>query len=145
MLYAGMFSLVGLIMLAGYLNRTILEINVLHDRSPPYVLLSDGSIRNGYTVKILNKLHEPRMVTLSANGLPGARVVIVGGETGDDAPVKIGTDDLRELKVYVTVPATEVKMLQGASTPIALVVRDTGSKTEMTRRSNFQTPTNGAN
>ena len=141
MLYAGMFALVGAIMLAGYLNRTILEINVLHDRSPPFVLLSDGSIRNGYTVKILNKLHEPRLVTLVANGVPGARITIVGS---DDAPVRIGTDDLRELKVYITVPATEVKKLQGASTPVSLIVRDTGSNTEMTRRTNFQTPTTGA-
>ncbi len=143
MLYGGMFALVGAIMLTGYLNRTILEINVLHDRSPPFVLLSDGSIRNGYTVKILNKLHEPRMVTLSANGLPGARVVIVGNEGGADTAIRIGTDDLRELKVYVTVPAVEVKKLQGASTPVSLIVRDTGSKTEMTRRTNFQTPTTG--
>ena len=49
-----------LIMLAALLNRSTLEINVLHDRNPPFVLLSDGGIRNGYTVKILNKLHEPR-------------------------------------------------------------------------------------
>ena len=46
------------------LYRSTLEINVLHDRNPPFVLLSDGSIRNGYTVKILNKLHEPRVFTL---------------------------------------------------------------------------------
>ena len=58
-------------MLAAWLNRTILEVNVLHDRNPPFVLLSDGSIRNGYTVKILNKLHEPRTFTLAARGLAG--------------------------------------------------------------------------
>jgi cytochrome c oxidase accessory protein FixG len=137
LLYAGMFSLVGLIMLAGYLNRTILEINVLHDRSPPFVLLSDGSIRNGYTVKILNKLHEPRMVEITPVGLPGARVTIVG----NDAPqVQIGTDDLRELRVYVTVPAVEARKLASPSVPVSLVVRDVASKTEMTRRTNFQSP-----
>ncbi|MEQ1613985.1 MAG: hypothetical protein ABL904_14665, partial [Hyphomicrobiaceae bacterium] len=76
-------------------------------------------------------------------GLPGARVVIVGNEGGADTAIRIGTDDLRELKVYVTVPAVEVKKLQGASTPVSLIVRDTGSKTEMTRRTNFQTPTTG--
>ena len=35
--------------------RATLDINVLHDRNPLFVTLSDGSIRNGYTVKILNK------------------------------------------------------------------------------------------
>jgi len=145
LLYAGMFSIVGLVMLAGYLNRTILEINVLHDRSPPFVLLSDGSIRNGYTIKILNKLHEPRMVVLSPEGMPGARLTIVGVDDGEGAPVRIGTDDLRELRVYVTVPAAEVKKLRSSSTPISLVVRDAASKTGMTRRANFQIPATGGN
>jgi cytochrome c oxidase accessory protein FixG len=140
MLYAGMLGVVGLVMLTAWLNRTILEINVLHDRSPPFVLLSDGSIRNGYTVKILNKLHEPRMVALSPTGMPGARLTIVGAEGGKDAGVRIGTDDLRELRVYVTVPAVEAKKLQAASMPISLVVRDLDSNTEMTRRTNFQSP-----
>ena len=30
-------------------------INVMHDRNPIYVRLSDGSVRNGYTVRIVNK------------------------------------------------------------------------------------------
>ena len=49
-------------------NRSTLEVNVLHDRNPPYVLLSDGGVRNGYTVKILNKLHEPREFALAVRG-----------------------------------------------------------------------------
>ena len=142
LLYAGMFALVGLVMLTAYLNRTILEINVLHDRSPPFVLLSDGSIRNGYTVKILNKLHEPRMVEITPTGVAGARLSVVGDD-GDK--LRIGTDDLRELRVYVTVPAAEVKKLGSSSIPISLVVRDAASSTEMTRRSNFQIPATGGN
>ena len=69
LLYAGVICLVGGIMLAALLHRSTLEINVLHDRNPPYVLLSDGGIRNGYTVKILNKLHEPREFSLEVRGL----------------------------------------------------------------------------
>ena len=38
------------------------------------VLLSDGGVRNGYTVKILNKLHEPREFTLDVRGLAQARL-----------------------------------------------------------------------
>src|SRR5262245_55190887 len=78
LLYAGLISLVGLIMLMAVLNRSTLQINALADRNPPYVLLSDGGIRNGYTVKILNKLHEPREFMLEVRGLPKARLMIVG-------------------------------------------------------------------
>ena len=44
----------------GLLLRPELEVSVLHDRNPIYVKLSDGGLRNGYTVKLLNKLYEPR-------------------------------------------------------------------------------------
>ncbi len=47
-------------MLWAWLHRHDLEINVLHDRHPLYVQLTDGGLRNGYTVKLLNKLHRTR-------------------------------------------------------------------------------------
>ena len=113
--------LVGAIMLVALLNRTTLEINVLHDRNPPYVLLSDGGIRNGYTVKILNKLHQPREFTLEARGLPGARLAIVGMEAG--AKIRVTTDDLRELKVFVTAARGGPARAESGSNPFALVVK----------------------
>ena len=30
-------------------------ISVIHDRNPMYVRLSDGALRNGYTIRIVNK------------------------------------------------------------------------------------------
>ena len=35
---------------------------MLPDRNPLFVVLSDGSLRNNYTVKILNKLHDVRQL-----------------------------------------------------------------------------------
>ncbi len=141
LLYAGLFCLVGLIMLAAWLHRTVLEINVLHDRNPAFVLMSNGSIRNSYTVKILNKLHEPRTVALGARGLPAARLAVVGAESAEHSTVRVATDDLLELRVIVTVPASEVSKLETASVSFSLIVRDTASMTEMARQTTFQIPT----
>ena len=44
-------------MLMALLLRPDLDVNVLRDRNPLYVKLSDGGVRNGYTVKLLNKLY----------------------------------------------------------------------------------------
>jgi polyferredoxin len=129
-------------MLTALLRRSTLDINVLHDRNPPYVLLSDGSVRNGYTVKILNKLHQPREFTLSARGLEGAGLAIVGMEPG--ARIRVTTDDLRELKVFVTLPRERLAEGDGATLPFALVVRDTASGHESTRAVNFQRPASTA-
>ena len=138
LLYAGLICLVGAIMLAALMNRSTLEINVLHDRNPPYVLLSDGSVRNGYAVKILNKLHTPREFTLEVHGLPGARLAIVGMDAG--AAIRVATDALRELKVFVTVPAAEVARIEAGSSPFSLVVKDVASLHETARATQFQKP-----
>ena len=41
---------------------------MLHDRNPIYVRLSDGGMRNGYTIKLLNKLYEPHSFHLAYRG-----------------------------------------------------------------------------
>jgi len=46
MVYFAAWSLVGLALLYGLMTRDRLQVNVLHDRNPQYVVLSDGSIRN---------------------------------------------------------------------------------------------------
>ena len=43
--------------------RDRLDLNVIHDRNPQFVVESDGSIRNGYAVKLLNMIPEPRVIT----------------------------------------------------------------------------------
>jgi cytochrome c oxidase accessory protein FixG len=138
LLYACLIGLVSAIMLAALLTRTTLEINVLHDRNPPFVLLSDGGVRNGYTVKILNKLHEPRLFSLALAGLKGARLTILGVDAS--APIRVATDDLRELRAFVTVPANALARLEGGGSTFALIVRDVASGHETARTTQFQSP-----
>jgi cytochrome c oxidase accessory protein FixG len=139
LLYVGLIAIVGVVMLAALAQRSTLEINVLHDRNPPYVLLSDGGIRNGYTVKILNKLHQPREFVLEPQGLPGARLAVVGMDEAQPR-IRVTTDDLREVRVLVTVPAEQLARLHDASTPFALIVRDVASGQDMARTTKFQKP-----
>ena len=71
LLYAGAFALVASIMVTAWTMRPDLEVSILHDRNPLYVKLSDGGIRNGYTIKVLNKLYEPHVFHLGVDGMPG--------------------------------------------------------------------------
>lgn len=136
LIYAGLITLVCIIMLVALLSRSMLDINVLHDRNPPYVLLSDGSIRNGYIVKILNKRHQPRDFDLIVRGLSNAYVTVVGLEAGKH--IRVTTDDLRELKVFVTLPAAEVAKMDVPTKPFSLIVRDVVSGEETARATLFQ-------
>lgn len=67
------------------LARGDFALSVLADRSPLYVQLSDGSIRNAFTVKIINKRSEARAYALNVTGLPGARLKIAPDDNDVDA------------------------------------------------------------
>jgi cytochrome c oxidase accessory protein FixG len=53
-------------------TRADVGISVLHDRAPMFVRLASGELRNGYTVKIVNKSNTLELYELSVQGLPGA-------------------------------------------------------------------------
>ncbi|MBO3760521.1 cytochrome c oxidase accessory protein CcoG [Ciceribacter sp. L1K23] len=110
LLYMGVWCAVGLGLLIALLSRDRLEVNVLHDRNPQYVLESDGSIRNGYTVRILNMIPEPRTISVALEGLPGASMKANGVESGDPRRMVIEAkpDEANTLKVFVTLPGDQV-------------------------------------
>jgi cytochrome c oxidase accessory protein FixG len=104
--YVAILAVVGGIMLYALLNRADLDVNVIRDRNPTYIALSGGDIRNAYTVKLLNKTRMGRSIVVSLEGLPGAALTGVGlieTETGD-VRVPVDGDDLRAIRVFVTLP-----------------------------------------
>ncbi|MFO1123658.1 MAG: cytochrome c oxidase accessory protein CcoG [Hyphomicrobiales bacterium] len=103
-IYATLWSAVGIAMLVTLVSRERLGVNILPDRNPLYVQLSDGAIRNGYTFKILNMKQEPRTFRITIKDLPGATMEMVGdnakGLTSIDVPVE--ADKLKAIKLYVS-------------------------------------------
>jgi len=125
-IYMGLWAAVGLALLVALLSRDRLEINVLHDRNPQFVTLSDGSIRNGYTVKLLNMIPEPRTVILSMQGLPGGVMSIDGAEHTEESAVavQVEPDRLKTLRVFVRQPAN---LVAPGSQSFSFVVEDKSS------------------
>ena len=107
LLYMGVWTAVGVGLLVALISRDRLEVNVIHDRNPQYVLESDGSIRNGYTIRLLNMIPEPRTILLSLEGLPEATMKINGltSDNNRQFAVSVEPDKATALKVFVTVPA----------------------------------------
>src|SRR5262249_45477605 len=63
-----------------------------------------------------------REFQLEVAGLAGAQLAILG--MAPDARIRVTTDDLRELRVFVTLPRAELARLTQSVTPFALMVRD---------------------
>jgi cytochrome c oxidase accessory protein FixG len=134
-LYAMLMTAVAIVMLVALLSRTDLEINALHDRNPLFVRLSDGGVRNGYAIKILNKQGAPRFFSLTVSGVPGATMRVVGQSGDARAAVVLAAkpDQVAEYKIYLKAPA---RALTAARTEIQFLLTD--SKTgAVARRTSF--------
>jgi cytochrome c oxidase accessory protein FixG len=123
--YAAIIAVVGAIMLYTLATRSLLDINVLHDRNPIAVKLSDGAIRNAYTVRLLNKRGFDRVIAIDVEGPKNATVHIVGVDsvTPDRPMIVIGRDTTSELRVLVTAPADDNPE---KSIPVTFHVTDIG-------------------
>ncbi|WP_417519436.1 cytochrome c oxidase accessory protein CcoG [Minwuia sp.] len=111
LIYTGLWSLVGLAMLFVLLTRDRLDISVQADRNPRYVLLSDGQVRNGYTIKILNMDLEEKRVLLRVADLPGALMTVVGQDLWPSRTREfvLEPDKVAQLRVFVSVPRDQLE------------------------------------
>lgn len=139
LVYFAAWSLVGVALLYGLATRDRLQVNVLHDRNPQYVVLSDGAIRNGYTVKLLNKIPQPRAVVISLEGLPDAAMSAVGisEPAWRKLSLTLEPDRLRTLKIYVAQPAASI---DGPIQPFRFVVEDPSSFETDSYTASFEAP-----
>ena len=125
LIYVAIILLVSGIMAYALATRQYEDLNVLHDRNPIYVQLQDGAVRNGYTIRLLNKRTLARNFILSVEGMPeGTRIEAVGiSETVLDKPViPVGPDTTREIRVLVFSPA-DAKL--PTTTPITFRITET--------------------
>jgi polyferredoxin len=105
-LYAAIIAAVSAVMAYALATRSTLDINVLHDRNPLVTRMSDGGVRNGYTVRLLNKRPDERSLEIVVEGVPKASVQVVNVAPAADGRnlVSVGPDQTRELRVLVSVP-----------------------------------------
>ncbi|MBZ0216399.1 MAG: 4Fe-4S dicluster domain-containing protein, partial [Fimbriimonadaceae bacterium] len=121
LVYTGVWILAGLLMLLMLVSRDRLDVNVIRDRNPVFVQLSNGDIRNGYTVKILNMEAQPRTFRLSTEGLAGATMAEAnqGNQSARHIDIAVEADKLRSVRVLVS---TARNNLDGAQTPFKFIV-----------------------
>ncbi len=138
--YFGIALAAALVMLTALLNRADLDINVLRDRNPLFTRLSDGSIRNGFAFKILNKSREQRTLTLLVEGLEGALLKVVGSQDVGESVTPYFTvkpDRLQSFRLLVTVPKGA---LADDATDIRFVLTEINSGTQAAYDSIFRGP-----
>ncbi|MFO1261515.1 MAG: cytochrome c oxidase accessory protein CcoG [Sphingomonadaceae bacterium] len=113
---------IGLALLFALGNRTRLDISAQHDRNPLFVRMSDGAVRNAYTVKLRNMESRPRTVKVTMEGVPQAKIWVGDMGSRDSAgrsfEAKLDPDAVTKLRVFVVSPAGD-----GSRQDFSLVVQ----------------------
>ena len=105
-LYTVLWAAIGLGMTAALFMRDNINLTVRHDRNPVFVMLSDGSIRNTYEVRLQNMNGQPHPFRLSVvpqEDYAGYLRLTVQG--ADASSLLIPADSQEKLRVFLTAPA----------------------------------------
>ena len=137
--YSAIIAGIGGFMVYTLATRSLLDINVLHDRNPVAVKLSDGSIRNAYTARLLNKSGYDRVIAIDIDGPVNSTIHVVGADsvTPDRPMIVIPRDSTSELRLLVTAPS---ESNPEKSIPVRFRVTDIGLGEAATVTDNFVAP-----
>ncbi len=136
LVYLTVWTLIATALFLHLTFRDRLQINIVHDRNPLYTQLSNGELRNGYTVRLLNMQLEPRIFRIRISGLPGAKMTI----NGIDKPpaevfeVPVAGNKARALKIYVTADPDKLKPDENELTFSIEALGKDGSVAEKTQK-----------
>lgn len=108
LIYSGVWVGIGVAMLFALGVRSHTDLTVAPDRSPPYMLMKDGSVRNAYTLRLRNMEGRPRDMEIAIAGLPGALMwsdTINRDDAAANMVVSVPADETRTVRAYVLVPS----------------------------------------
>jgi cytochrome c oxidase accessory protein FixG len=112
----------------GFSQRTTLDLHVLRDRNPTFVRLKDGSVRDGYTLKIANRSFAPQDVEIRFDGVPGASLKTPGQDAAEGPLMaRVEPNQTRALRVFVIAPR---ESLSADNMPARFTVRFGDQTTE---------------
>jgi cytochrome c oxidase accessory protein FixG len=88
-------------------NKSKIDFSVSQERNPLFVKLSDGSIRNGYYLKITNKTHYNKYFTINIVEPYEASLKI---QNNNENFVKVNAESSFIFKFFVTIPSQIISL-----------------------------------
>jgi cytochrome c oxidase accessory protein FixG len=99
--YTALLTVLGAFVIFGLTHRSVVELHVAHDRNPLYVMMSDGDIRNGYTLKILNKTHQDRVYSLSVEGIETTKLMLQNAPDAAIETLPVFADSVGHYRLFL--------------------------------------------
>jgi polyferredoxin len=101
-------------MIWGLTTMSSIDVKALHDRSPLYVLMSNGDIQNKWTIKVVNKSAEVMQAEITVEGPEGLHYEA-------EKVITIQPGNVGATTLLVRIPK---KHLTASSTPLWIKVVD---------------------
>ena len=98
MIYTGLWSMVGIALVVALFIRSDIDISVSPVRNPTYVVLSDGTVRNTYDIRLRNKLGNDMTYSISVTSDAPLRLKLEGQA---DPLVKVPANATLSQRVYI--------------------------------------------
>jgi polyferredoxin len=116
------------VMLGAWLLRQEVTLAILRDRAPLFVELSDGGIRNAYTLKIANKTREAGALTLLLESRAPLTLTIQEAEAIGPNRYRVTTrsDGITQWRALATLPPGQQTR---ESTPVTFRLLDARGRT----------------
>ena len=112
------------------MQRDTLDIEVTRDRGGLYQTGPDATIENSYSIKLSNRVNEPRELSVRVAGPEGTHLL-------EPIGMELGPLDSRSLPAVVRIPRRE---LEGMSTPVTFEVIAEGSEARNSAETAFIGP-----
>jgi len=103
--YSVLWLGIGIGLVVALFLRANLDASITPVRNPPYVILSNGDIRNSFDMRLRNKHGDDRWFTISATAEGNVTLALEGT---DDLRVRVKANDTLVQRLYVTAKAGTV-------------------------------------
>jgi cytochrome c oxidase accessory protein FixG len=134
-LYSVLWCVIGIAMVVSLFMRDSIGLTVAPDRNPLFVTLSDGTIRNAYSIKIQNMNAEPHPFRISAKSEPELRLDIQGM---DGSEVEVDADEAGKLRIFLL---ARPWFTMPERTPVRIWIEDLVTHERTFYDTNFNGPT----
>jgi len=119
-LYTAMWAAIGVALVVLLFIRSEIDVTVSPIRNPTYVVLSDGTIRNTYDLRLMNMQNEARDFEITVTSEAALGVALEGS---DGVTVTVPADSTRLQRVYV-LSAPDDPAARAASTDLRFWIED---------------------
>lgn len=132
-IYTALWSAIGIGLTVLLFVRSDIDVTVAPVRNPQFVVLSDGSIRNTYDVRIRNMTHDESAFAITLVSDQPLQVELEG-QTGNTVDVPLNSTHLQ--RVYIVAPAGS-EAAETERTDLRLWVEDLSTQTRAYRDTTF--------